>query len=89
MRPFHPGPVRSPLAPAVLALIGWTLILLLPAAAQMGPLRPCGPPPCRALPPQARPVSPYGPPPVIVQGYLPRNHALPIYNEPPARAPAY
>ncbi len=79
---------RSPLAPAALAALAATLALLDPAAAQMGPPRPCGPPPCRLPPHSARPM-PFQGPPVIVQGYLPRNYALPIYNEPPARPPAY
>ncbi len=26
---------------------------------------------------------PYAGPPAIVSGYLPRNHAVPLYNEPP------
>ena len=29
------------------------------------------------------------PPPVLVQGYLPRNHNIPMYNEPPRRAPTW
>ncbi|MHB2211073.1 hypothetical protein [Methylobacterium sp. CM6257] len=29
------------------------------------------------------------PPPVLVQGYLPRNHNVPMYNEPPRRGPAW
>jgi hypothetical protein len=28
------------------------------------------------------------PPPVIIRGYLPRNHNVPMYNEPPRRGPA-
>jgi hypothetical protein len=36
----------------------------------------------------ARPGPPV-PPPVLVQGYLPRNHNVPMYNEPPRRAPAW
>jgi len=37
---------------------------------------------------RVRPV-PDVPPPVLVQGYLPRNHNVPMYNEPPRRAPAW
>jgi hypothetical protein len=37
---------------------------------------------------RVRPV-PGVPPPVLVQGYLPRNHNVPMYNEPPRRAPAW
>ncbi|MGT2486289.1 hypothetical protein ACU4GA_10660 [Methylobacterium oryzae CBMB20] len=29
------------------------------------------------------------PPPVLVRDYLPRNHNLPMYNEPPRVAPAW
>jgi hypothetical protein len=50
------------------------------------PARACAPAPCRRPPPP--PGYGYGPP-VVVQGYLPRNHALPMYNEPPARPPAW
>lgn len=35
-----------------------------------------------------RPVAPV-PPPVLVQGYLPRNHNIPMYNEPPRRGPVW
>lgn len=35
-----------------------------------------------------RPVPPV-PPPVLVRGYLPRNHNIPMYNEPPRRAPTW
>lgn len=52
-----------------------------------GPPRPCDPAPCRRPPPP--PGFGHGRPPVIVQGYLPRTHALPMYNEPPARPPAW
>ncbi|GJD81304.1 hypothetical protein [Methylobacterium gregans] len=51
-----------------------------------GPPRPCAPAPCRRLPPP--PAFGYGPP-RIVSGYLPRNNNLPMYNEPPARPPAW
>jgi hypothetical protein len=33
--------------------------------------------------------APAVPPPVLVQGYLPRNHNIPMYNEPPRRAPTW
>ncbi|WP_336485268.1 hypothetical protein [Methylobacterium nigriterrae] len=52
--------------------------------------------PRRHLPPEIayrdpayRPQVPLGPPAVIVRGYLPRNHAVPMYNEPPAPLPRY
>ena len=35
-----------------------------------------------------RPV-PVVPPPVLVRDYLPRNHNVPLYNEPPRFAPAW
>ncbi len=35
-----------------------------------------------------RPIPPV-PPPVLVQGYLPRNHNIPMYNEPPRRGPVW
>ncbi|MCJ2125438.1 hypothetical protein [Methylobacterium sp. J-077] len=38
---------------------------------------------------RARPEASAVPPPVIVQGYLPRNHNVPMYNEPPRRGPAW
>lgn len=34
-------------------------------------------------------VVPPVPPPVLVQGYLPRDHNIPMYNEPPRRAPIW
>ncbi|MEE7446421.1 hypothetical protein MRF4_00365 [Methylobacterium radiotolerans] len=37
---------------------------------------------------RVRPV-PAIPPPVLVRDYLPRNHNLPMYNEPPRVAPAW
>jgi hypothetical protein len=37
---------------------------------------------------RVRPV-PAVPPPVLVRGYLPRNHSVPMYNEPPRRAPVW
>ncbi|GJD56764.1 hypothetical protein [Methylobacterium dankookense] len=87
MRRFHPGPARSPLAPALLAALAWMLASPSPAAAQgYRPVRPCGPPPCRPLPP---PGPGYYGPPALIRGYLPRPHTLPMYNEPPARPPAY
>lgn len=44
-----------------------------------GPVRRCPPPR-----PTCRASAPYGGP-VIVRAYLPRNNALPMYNEPPQR----
>lgn len=43
----------------------------------------------RALPPEIAYRDPrdLGPPPRIVRGYLPRNNAVPMYNEPPPRVP--
>ncbi|KAB1074713.1 hypothetical protein [Methylobacterium planeticum] len=43
----------------------------------------------RALPPGIAYRDPreLGPPPRIVRGYLPRNDAVPMYNEPPPRFP--
>ncbi|KQS53072.1 hypothetical protein ASG32_15660 [Methylobacterium sp. Leaf361] len=35
------------------------------------------------------PAVPAVPPPVLVRGYLPRNHNVPMYNEPPRREPAW
>ncbi len=35
------------------------------------------------------PSVPAVPPPVLVRGYLPRNHNVPMYNEPPRREPAW
>lgn len=35
------------------------------------------------------PVVPVVPPPVLVRDYLPRNHAVPMYNEPPRSVPAW
>ncbi|GJE11019.1 MULTISPECIES: hypothetical protein [Methylobacterium] len=35
-----------------------------------------------------RPV-PAVPPPVLIRDYLPRNHNVPMYNEPPRRGPAW
>jgi hypothetical protein len=35
------------------------------------------------------PVIPVVPPPVLVRDYLPRNHNVPLYNEPPRSAPAW
>lgn len=88
MRPLHAGLARSPLAPALLAALAWMLAGPAPAGAQgYGPPRPCGPPHCRRPPPP--PGLGYGPLPAIVSGYLPRPHALPMYNEPPARPPRY
>ena len=89
MRSLPTGLIRSPLAPALLAALAGMLASPLPAAAQgYGPPRPCGPPPCRRLPP---PPPGYGRPVVsgYVSGYLPRPHGVPMYNEPPARPPAY
>ncbi|WP_457107378.1 hypothetical protein [Methylobacterium sp. P5_C11] len=37
---------------------------------------------------RVRPV-PAVPPTVLVRGYLPRNHNVPMYNEPPRREPAW
>jgi hypothetical protein len=37
---------------------------------------------------RVRPVPPV-PPPVLVRGYLPRNHNIPMYNEPPRREPVW
>ena len=43
----------------------------------------------RPLPPEIAYRDPrgLGPPPRIIRGYLPRNHAVPMYNEPPQRFP--
>ena len=35
------------------------------------------------------PVVPVVPPPVLVRDYLPRNHNVPLYNEPPRYGPAW
>lgn len=35
------------------------------------------------------PVVPVVPPAVLVRDYLPRNHAVPMYNEPPRAAPSW
>jgi len=35
------------------------------------------------------PVVPVVPPPVLVRDYLPRNHNVPMYNEPPRSTPAW
>jgi hypothetical protein len=32
---------------------------------------------------------PVAPPPVLIRDYLPRNHNVPMYNEPPRRGPAW
>jgi hypothetical protein len=32
---------------------------------------------------------PVGPPPVLIRDYLPRNHNVPMYNEPPRRGAAW
>ena len=32
---------------------------------------------------------PVVPPPILVRDYLPRNHNVPMYNEPPRREPAW
>ncbi|MGV7032586.1 hypothetical protein [Methylobacterium symbioticum] len=86
MRRVPPGLARSPLAPALLAALAWMIAAPAPAAAEgYRPARPCGPPPCRRPPP---PGPGYGPP-ALIRGYLPRPPALPMYNEPPARLPAY
>ncbi len=55
---------------------------------QAGPSRPCVPATCRRPPPPPGFGYGYGPP-AIVSGYLPRNNNLPMYNEPPARRPAW
>ncbi len=79
--------------PACVMLGGLALAVALlapvrPALAEgYGPRpRPCAPAPCRRPPPP--PAFGYGPP-RIVSGYLPRNNNLPMYNEPPARPPAW
>lgn len=89
------GPSRTARMLGLLALAG---ALLPPATAattgtaaraegyRPGPPRPCVPAPCRRPPPP--PGFGYGPP-AIVSGYLPRNHNVPMYNEPPARPPAW
>jgi hypothetical protein len=43
----------------------------------------------RPLPPEIAYRDPrgYGPPARIIRGYLPRNNAVPMYNEPPQRFP--
>lgn len=35
------------------------------------------------------PIVPVVPPPVLVRDYLPRNHNVPLYNEPPRPTPAW
>ena len=64
-------------------------LALLPAPASAWPEdRGFGP---RRLPRtvRVRPEAVIVPPPVIVRGYLPRNHNVPMYNEPPRRGPAW
>lgn len=39
------------------------------------------------LPPEIAYRDPRLPPPTIVRAYMPRNHAVPLYNEPPTRFP--
>lgn len=71
------------------AVLGAALpALVRPAQAEgyVARTRPCAPAPCRRPPPP--PGFGYGPP-RIVSGYLPRNNTLPMYNEPPARPPAW
>lgn len=77
--------------PACLLLGAFAAALLAPVAPAMAqgygpPPRPCAPAPCRRPPPP--PGFGYGPP-AIVSGYLLRNNNLPMYNEPPARRPAW
>ncbi len=69
--------------------VGASILLASPTWAEgyrAGPPRPCAPAPCRRPPPP--PGFGYGPP-ALVSGYLPRNHNLPMYNEPPAHPPTW
>ena len=76
---------RPTLALAMLA----TVLLAVPAPASAWPEdRGFAPPRLRRVV-RVRPDLAAVPPPVIVRGYLPRNHNVPMYNEPPRRGPAW
>ena len=71
--------------------LAWVVLLavLLPAPASAWPEdRGFDPPRLRRVV-RVRPDLSAVPPPVIVRGYLPRNHNVPMYNEPPRRGPAW
>jgi hypothetical protein len=71
--------------------LAWVVLLavLLPAPAFAWPEdRGFDPPRLRRVV-RVRPDLSAVPPPVIVRGYLPRNHNVPMYNEPPRRGPAW
>ncbi|MCJ2140007.1 hypothetical protein [Methylobacterium sp. E-066] len=79
---------RRPARPPTLA---WVVLLaaLVPAPVSAWPEdRGFNPPRLRRVV-RARPEASAVPPPVIVRGYLPRNHNVPMYNEPPRRGPAW
>ena len=83
-----PCSARLPMrARAMLATI--LLAALAPAPASAWPEdRGFDPPRLRRVV-RVRPDLTAAPPPVIVRGYLPRNHNVPMYNEPPRRGPAW
>jgi len=75
------------LRPLTLGLLAG--LALLPAPASAWPEdRGFDPPRLRRVV-RVRPDLSAVPPPVIVRGYLPRNHNVPMYNEPPRRGPAW
>jgi hypothetical protein len=79
--------MRIPRAVRVTILLIAAAPLLRPAVAADWPRDPHGPRPVRYRS-TVRAVPPV-PPPVLVRGYLPRNHNIPMYNEPPRREPTW
>ncbi|MDP4021655.1 hypothetical protein Q8W71_03380 [Methylobacterium sp. NEAU 140] len=81
---------RAPRPRRALAGLAALLVGLLPLAATAAD-DPFGDPGPRRLrqrrPPPALVPPPPGPP--IISGYLPRNNAVPMYNQPPRRAPVW
>ncbi|GLS68880.1 hypothetical protein GCM10007890_08920 [Methylobacterium tardum] len=80
-------PMPIPRAACIAALLLVASPLLEPAGAADWPRDRHGPRPIRDRS-TVRAVPPV-PPPVLVRGYLPRNHNIPMYNEPPRREPVW